>query len=207
MATLFLPPEMGRQLPGILSAWQEMSGSKFEYRLIVLHPGAPAPLKNNVAVTPFLLAHEPQTVGFLVEQKVRKLREQFLQLPAEEIVQRKGAEADLLFQDEVRPLFAYVPDTLPEGLDALPEAAWRARVLALECSFLDARKPLEKIRIGRHLHVDDIAQRLPKFSGEHLLLFHFSKLYSPDEVRTLVDARFGDPWRGRVHCLLDAPTS
>ena len=105
---------------------------------------------------------------------------------------------DDLFYEQVRPLFAYLPDTLPEGLDALPEAAWQARVMAVEATFLDDRKPLEKVRQGRHLCLDDILERLERFTGEHLLLFHFSKIYTPQEVAEIVARRLPQEWQERV---------
>ena len=202
LATLFVPAPMGPQFREIITRWQEMADSRFDYRVIELYPGAPAPLKHRMTVTPFELEHGIPTYGFLVEQAVEKLKPEHLNLPANEIARLKNEPGADLFYRECRPLVAYVPDTLPEGLDAMPQAAWNARVLLLEASFLDSRKPLEKVRKGRHLVLDDIVERLERFSGEHILLFHFSQIYKPDEVIPLVRNRLPDGWSDRVHCFI-----
>jgi len=203
MATIFVPPELGTRLPPILSAWQEMSESKFDYRLVLVHPGAPVPLRNKLTVTGFPLAHSPETLGFLVEETVTKLKEQHKSLSPLEIAARRKGDPDCdLFFELKKPLFAYVPDTLPEGLDTLPQEAWNARVLAVEASFLDGRKPVEKVRKGRHLLLNDIVERLSRFQGDNILLFHFSKIYRTDEIETIVSQGLPAEWRHRVHCFI-----
>ena len=202
LATIFVPPDMGSRLPAILNDWQDMAKSRFEYRIVRMFPGAPVPFKNNLTVTAVPLSHEPQTVGYLVEETVTKLKEEHKDLPPQRIAALKGEGRGDLFYQVIRPLVAYVSDTLPEGLDQLPDQVWQSKVLALEATFLDERKPLEKVRKGRHLVLDDILERLGRFEGEHLLLFHFSKLYTDDEIRSIVATRFPDDWKGRVHCFL-----
>jgi len=202
MATFFVPPSVGDALSTILSAWQEMAESRFDFRIVKAFPNSPLPLKNRVSVTPFPLDHVPACYGFLVEETVQKLKPIYDTLPAFEIAQRrKSGDKDLFFK-QVRPLIAYVPDTLPQGLDQMPEAAWKARVLAVECSFLDDRKPLEKVRKGKHLVLDDILERLDRFQGESILLFHFSRIYKPDEIRHIVEQRLPEEWRDRVALFL-----
>ncbi len=198
LATIFAPPAMAQGLSQLLKDWQRFSASTFDYRIIQCFPGAPVPLKNQTTVKALDLAHQPATVGYLVEETVQKLRAVHNTLPSYEIAMRKKRGDNDLFYEQVRPLFAYVPDTLPEGLDALPDEAWQARVLAVEATFLDDRKPLEKVRQGRHLRLDDILERLERFTGEHLLLFHFSKIYTPDEVRDIVTRRLPPEWLERV---------
>jgi len=202
MATLFIPPAMARPLTRVLSDWQEMSRTRFDFRLVQVHPNAPVPLRQGLTVTALALDHQPETFGFLVEESVQKLKEEYKNLPTAELVRRKAGPDRDLFYTLVRPLVAYIPDTLPEALDRLPDQVWKARVLALEASFLDQRKPMEKVRLGRHLHLDDVAARLMRFRGEHLLLFHFSRLYSPEEIPTLVRAGLPPEQASRVHCFL-----
>lgn len=202
IATFFVSPSVGETLPGLLENWQKMAKSRFDYRIVKVFPGAPVPLKNKVSVTPLELDHVPQCYGFLVEETVQKLKPIYNTLPAFEIAQRrKSGDKDLFFQ-QVRPLITYVPDTLPEGLDNLPEAAWNASVLAVECSFLDDRKPLDKVRKGKHLRLDDIIERLDRFHGEHILLFHFSRMYKTEEITEIVTQRLPDEWRDRVALFL-----
>jgi ribonuclease Z len=198
LATLFAPPAMAKDLANLLKEWQRFAASSFDYRIVQCYPNAPIPLKNQTTVTALELDHEPATVGYLVEETVQKLQPVHNTLPAYEIALRKKRGDNDLFYEQVRPLFAYLPDTLPEGLDALPDGAWQARVMAVEATFLDDRKPLEKVRKGKHIRLDDILERLERFTGEHLLLFHFSKIYTSEEVREIVTSRLPPEWVDRV---------
>jgi ribonuclease Z len=202
LATLYVAPDLAHHIKELLDRWQQMSNSVFDYRIVQCFPGAPLPLKNNIAVTAFPLAHSPPTSGFLVEETVQKLMPQYNTLPAYEIINRKKEGEENLFYKLVRPLLAFLPDTLPEGLDEAPEAVWKARVLALEATFLDDRKPMAKVRAGRHLHLDDIIARLDRFEGEYLLLFHFSKIYTEEEIRTIVFSRVPSSYHDRIRLFL-----
>jgi len=201
-ATLFVPHTVGPPLRDLLPAWAQMAGTQFDYVLVELHPGAPVPLRQNITVTPFETEHRIQTFGFLIEETITKLKPEFLDLPKEEIAAARKSGRPDLFSKDLRPLFAYVPDTLPSALDRLPDNAWNARVLMVESTFLDDRKPIQKIRLGNHVRLDDITGRLHRFHGEHVVLFHFSRLYKAEEIPGIVDAAIPPEMRGRVHCFL-----
>ncbi|MBM4372762.1 MAG: MBL fold metallo-hydrolase, partial [Deltaproteobacteria bacterium] len=120
-------------------------------------------------------------------------------LEGEEIARlRRTLPHDEVFERVRTPLVAYVPDTLPEALDAMPEGCWAAQVLLVECTFLDDRKPLEKIRQGAHVHLDDLVARLDRFHGGAIVPFHFSRSYEAGEIPALLEARVPAPWRERV---------
>ncbi len=208
LATLFVPPSMAQPLSAFLSDWQKMSASKFDYRIVMACPGAPIPLRGSLTVIPFELSHVPETQGYVVLESVRKLKAENRHLTSEEIVQKKGLpDFDDLFEIRNRPLVAFIPDTLPEGLDHLPGEVWDSRILLVESSFLDDRKPLEAVRKGRHLVLDDILERLGRFRGEHLVLFHFSRIYAQDEIAAIVAARVPPEWKERVTCFLPTPAT
>lgn len=201
-ASLLVPAGIGEPLRRTLQTWQDLAGSRFDYQVFELHPGAAVPLKAGITVTPFEVDHSIQTFGFLVEETVTKLKRQYVSLPTEEIARARSAgDRDMFFAD-VRPLFAYVPDTLPSGLDRLPDSAWNARILMVESSFLDDRKPLRKIRLGNHVRLDDITARLDRFHGQHVVLFHFSRIYRVDEIEGIVRSQLPEQWLDRVHCFL-----
>jgi ribonuclease Z len=201
-ASLFVPHSAGQALRELLRTFAAFAGSTFEYRVFDLHEGAAVPLKNGITVTPFATDHVIQTFGFLVEESVTKLRPECADLPQKQIAAARREGRSDVFYTEVRPILAYVPDTLPSVLDRLPDNAWKARILMIESSFLDDRKPLAKIRLGNHVRVDDVAQRVHRFQGENIVLFHFSRMYGRDEIPDLVAAAFPEPFKHRVHCFL-----
>ena len=73
-----------------------------------------------------------------------------------------------------------------------------SRVLILEATFLDDRKPIEAARAGCHVHLDEILERAERFTGDHLVLMHVSQLYRPDEVAGILDRRVPPGLRARI---------
>ena len=67
---------------------------------------------------------------------------------------------------EERVELAYVTDTLISAFDHAPEL-FDARVLVMECTFLDERKSLEGARAGCHIHLDELIERADEFANEH----------------------------------------
>jgi ribonuclease Z len=198
---LHCPPDLAPHLLAGLKAAERAQGFDFDYRLLVLHPGVDADLGKDLTVSPLPLQHKIQTFGYLFTRRVQKLKEQWHGLSGEEIQRRKNAGEDL-FREEQRPLLAYLPDTLPEGLDALPDQVFAASTLMVECTFLDERKPMEAVKKGAHIHLDDLLPRLvERFRGDDLVLFHISRLYRPEEVQEILARRLPPALQGRVQVL------
>lgn len=135
--------------------------------------------------------HPVPTLGYLVFERVEKLKADLRGLSGEEIKERKragGAAAAALFDVEERPLLAYLTDTLPEALKRSPEAM-RAKVLILECTFLNDVKPVRVARAGCHIHLDELMAVAHTLRNEHVVLMHFSQIYTPREVHAILERR------------------
>lgn len=102
-----------------------------------------------------------------------------------------------------RSELAYATDTLVSVLDHAP-ALYRARVLILEATFLDGRKPMEAVHAGCHIHLDEWIERAERFENEHIVLMHVSQMYRPDEVDAILDARVPPALRPRIRPLVPA---
>jgi ribonuclease Z len=74
----------------------------------------------------------------------------------------------------------------------------QARVLIVECTFLDERKTLEAARSGCHIHLDELIERADRFANEHVVLMHFSQLYHPGEVAQILDRRVPPALRAKI---------
>ena len=145
-------------------------------------------LHSDLWVRSFSTFHPVPSVGYQFFRRVRKLKDEFKRLSGEEIRDlRQHAAGEMFFlQDNLE--LAYATDTLVEVLDKNPEL-YRSRVLVLECSFLDDRKSLRDTRAGCHIHLDELLERASLFQNEHVVLMHFSQLYSPAEVHAILEQR------------------
>jgi len=200
---VFMPEDLASELPTALRSFGALHHWPLQVEIIPMKPGDMHDLGGHRWVRAIRTLHPVPSLGFIFFRRVQKLKPEFLELPGEEIRDRRIRGDDLFIQHEYLD-FAYVTDTLPEVLDQNPEL-YNVSTLVLECTFLDERKSIENARAGCHIHLDELLPHIPKFQNESVVLMHFSQLYSPEEVHEVFDARCPPEYRDRFR--LFAPKS
>ena len=132
----------------------------------------------------------------MIVRRVARLKPELVGLTGPEIAARRRAGEEVSAYDD-RLELAYATDTLVSALDHAPEL-YKARVLIVECTFLDQRKSLEATRAGCHIHLDELCERADLFENEHVVLMHFSQLYRPDEIPRILASRVPPKLRARI---------
>ncbi|MEY4546280.1 MAG: hypothetical protein RL685_2475 [Pseudomonadota bacterium] len=184
---LFLPAEIAESVCEALTLFSR--GQRYELRIVAeaLLPGDEREVRPGLHVRAFRTHHSGPSLGYQFFTRVPKLKPEFLDLPGKEIALRRK-RGDDLFVHEERLELAYATDTLLRVLETTPSLL-RTRVLILECSFLDERKPLASVHAGGHVHLDELLERAADFQNEALVLMHFSQLYAPAEVHEILQRR------------------
>lgn len=182
-----LPAAIEEALQETLEALSRLMRHPLPVQLLPMAAGAEHQLRPDLWVRAFRTHHPVPSLGFLFFRRVDKLRREFLALSGQEIGRRRKAGEDL-FDTVERLELAYATDTLVRVIDTAPEIL-RARVLVLECTFLDERKSIETAHAGCHIHLDEIIEAADRFENEHLVLMHFSQIYRPDEVHDILRRR------------------
>jgi len=206
--TYVVPRHAVEPLGRLFAAWRDLDRSELAHTLVGIGPGERHPLRAGVAAEAFAVPHTVPALGYVVFTANRRLDPRFAGLDQTELARLARAGERLSLVDE-EPALAFLGDTRIEGLDAHP-AVRRAKVLVLECTFLDERVPAADARTLGHVHLDEIAERADWFENEAILLTHFSQRYHADEVHALVARRLPAHLRERVVVLdpsaaLDAP--
>ena len=135
-------------------------------------------------------------MGYVVYDRRFKLKEEYHGLPGDKI--RDLRLSGVQITHEMRtPMLAYTGDTSPAGLDGCP-AAFEAKVLITEMSFIRPNHRREKIHKFGHMHLDDFVERADRFENELIICAHLSTRYHPQEVRRAVEARLPPRLRQRV---------
>lgn len=193
---VFAPTPVAEGLPAALTGFGGLHRWPLEVEAIGMEPGDEFQLRKDLWVRAFQTFHPVPSLGYLFFKRVQKLRAEFKALPGPEIgrLRREGAD---IFDTAEHLELAYATDTLPEVLRHTPEL-YTARVCILECTFLDARKPLAKARAGCHIHLDELLLHAERFENEALILMHFSQLYRPDEVPGLLAERCPPEFMSRI---------
>lgn len=197
---IYCPASVRETLQQILDAWSTLDSDASRCELIGVEPGARMPLSGDRWFETFASSHRVDTIGYLLIRQRRKLKAHLHGMDGTEIAARvrSGEEIhDVIEIDEV----CFPGDTGIEVVDREPRVR-KARLLLLECTFIGERPGRSWAKRSGHIHLEDIAERAEHFENEAILLTHFSKRYSPQQIREAVDAQLPGPLRERVQLLI-----
>ena len=198
--TLYVPAPAVEDVRRLLLIMQRLDRGRMVCQLNGLEAGAEIELARENVVTAHATTHTIPSLGYIVWDRRRKLKEEYHGLAGEQIrdLRQSGVEVTR----EVRtPLLAYTGDTSPAGLDAC-DAAFKAKILITEMSFIRPNHRREKIHKFGHMHLDDFVERAERFHNEMIICSHFSTRYHPQEVRRLVDTKIPAGLRERMKLWL-----
>ncbi|MCE9575148.1 MAG: MBL fold metallo-hydrolase [Deltaproteobacteria bacterium] len=191
-----MPAEIVDDVRGALTAMSALQRWPLEIEAIGMQPGDEIALKGDLRLRAFKTYHPVPSLGYAVVRRVSKLKPEFAHLPGAEIGARRKA-GEPLFDELTHVELVYATDTLVQVLDREPALA-EARVLILECTFLDDRKSRDAARAGCHIHLDELIDRAELITNPHVVLMHFSQLYRPDEIRPILAQRLPPDLMARV---------
>ena len=118
--TIYLPAEAVEDVEALLRAFQRLDRGRMPAELVGLKPGDEIELSRELVVKAFATRHTIPSLGYLVWERRKKLKPEYQDLTGEQIrdLRLSGVEVSA----EIRiPKVAYLGDTSPPGLDALPE--------------------------------------------------------------------------------------
>ena len=191
--TIYVPAQMAEALTAMLSSWEKVQRYPLLGPVIAVEPGMRLALSPSVFLEPFRTYHPVPSNGYVVVHEKKRLKAEFIGRPGPELAQLKRAGETI--EEVVREsVFAVSGDTLVEVVDKQPHIL-EVDTLMLECTFLDAKKPLSDARAGGHIHLSELMERAHLFKNRRLVLSHTSQLHRPDEVAGLLA-----PFAAKVAC-------
>lgn len=193
---IYVPEEIVEFVDRMLKSWQRLDRGRMLCQLIGVKPGDEFELSREHLVTAFDTKHTVPSRGYIIWERRRKLKPEFVGLSGDQIRDLRYSGIDV--SGEVRtPLVCYCGDTAPEGLDADP-AIYRSKVLITEMTFFRPEHRRDKIHKFGHTHLDDLVERADRFQNELIILGHFSTRYSDRQAKSAIDKRLPDSLRPRV---------
>ncbi|MAT26468.1 MAG: ribonuclease Z [Sandaracinus sp.] len=193
---VYMPASIVDTVKAALGPMSQLQRYDLAIDAVGMKPGDERKLRADLWVRAFRTHHPVPSLGYLFFDRVEKLRAEFRDLPGPEIGRRRKAGEDL-FERQERLELAYATDTLVRVLETAPEIR-RARVLVMECTFLDEKKSLEASRAGCHVHLDELLEVADTLENEHVVLMHFSQIYTPREVHAILAERCPPSLRERL---------
>lgn len=196
---IYAPEESIQALSDGLAAFNRGQHRQMHLHFVPCAPGSEGLLYGDLHYRAFRTLHSVPSLGYQLFRRVKKLKEEFHELPPIEIATRRK-RGDDMFEEVERLEFAYATDTLIDVLDREP-TLYRSKTLVLECTFLDDKKSMDGARAKSHVHLDEIIARAERFENEHLVLMHFSQLYQPRQVHDILKSRLPPELASRVRVL------
>ena len=197
---IYLPHVSVEPVKRLLSAFQSLDHGRMPVDLIGVAPGDEVELSRELVVQVFATKHTVPSLGFLVWERRKKLKPEYSDLTGEQIrdIRLSGIEVS----KEIRlPKVAYLGDTAPMGLDAVPDV-YKAEILITEMTFVAPNERADKIHKYGHTHLDDIIARADRFENECVILSHFSTRLHPETIQKIVEKRLPECLRGRIKIWL-----
>jgi ribonuclease Z len=198
--TIYAPEPTVPYLDRLLRIWERLDRGRMRCELRGIKPGDEVELSRENVVSVFATKHTIPSVGYLVWERRKKLKDEFLQLSGNEIRDLRLAGTEVT--REVRtPLVAFLGDTAPEGLDAFPPV-YEAQVLILEVTFVAPSHRKDKIHKFGHTHLDDLIERADRFKNDVVIASHFSTRYHAERIQKMIDRRVPDSLKAKLKLWL-----
>jgi ribonuclease Z len=198
--TIYLPDMAIEPVERILRQVSRLDRGRLPCTLLPARPGDEIQLSRELVITVSATRHTVPSLGFVVWERRRKLKPEYVDLPGTAIrdLRLGGTEVTR----EIRlPRLAYLGDSSPEGLDACP-AMYEAEVLILEMTFVAPSHRKERIHKFGHMHLDDVVERREKLQNELVIAAHFSTRYHTRQIERYVQRALPDMLGGRLHLWL-----
>lgn len=191
---LRLPGGTARTHPAAVDGWrkivalhEELEGVRYDARVEPMEPGSRVSLRRDLEVEAFEADHRVPTLAFVASEIRNRLRPD-LAGRSEAEIRDAASRGESVAERVAVPIVAYSGDTAAGIFDRAPRSFFTAKVLLLECSFVEERDR-ERSTEWKHLHLDEIAERADLFENEVVVLTHLTLRTSPEEIRRTIGRR------------------
>lgn len=199
-ATLVCDKRIAPDIHALMEGVSRLERQRTPYEIIALEEDERLEIKNNLYLQGFAVEHTAPSFAFTIIERRTKLLEELVGLPQEKLRELK-ARGQEITRELFIPLLTYIADTEPGAHLIRPEVL-QSRIVICECTFFDAEHR-SRARIGKHMHVEDIAEWLGVLEAEHLVLHHISRRTHMASARARLQELLSDEQMARVHLLMD----
>jgi ribonuclease Z len=197
--TVYVPAEAADDVRELMRVQSRLTGSGMQLAIRGLAIGEELRFSRTHMVRAHAAPHRVAARGYEFLEVRHRLRSEYEGRTRDEIVElrRERVQVD---EQYVRSVLFYTGDC-DRGMLETGDALFRSEVLMIECSFiLDGHQ--ERAAQYRHIHLDDIAEFADRFENELVVLTHFSRRYSREDIRAAVRRRLPKTLHERVRLAL-----
>jgi ribonuclease Z len=202
--TVLAPVELVKPIRDLVRVWGHIEGHVSPAVVVGLEPGQDHRVRRDLVVRAFATNHGAPALGYCVIETRRKLKPEFADLSGPQLVQLKQQGTEIEYELEV-PLVCCPGDTA-DGPHFDVDVVRRSRVMLLECTFFEPDH-IRRARVGKHLHVRDLAQLMKRLENPHIVLSHLSRRTSIRQARHYLREAVDKNAMERISFLMERPRS
>lgn len=198
--TILAPENLLEPIKDIINAWGKLDGNQIPVKLVGVKPGDEHQIKPNLFTRVFPTKHSRGSVGYTVIERRKKLKPEYAELHARELVElkKKGVQID---DPKEIPLVTYLGDTRYVDFSQLDYIA-ASRIMIAECTFF-ADEHIERADAGRHMHIDEFVRLISRLDNEHIIITHMTQRTGINEIRKILRQKLSSERYEKIILLMD----
>lgn len=198
--TVLVPKDLEGPADAMLKCWREVERQGTPYKLIGMVPGQTHQVRKDFIIRALETHHGGGSLGYCLISVREKLKAEFMGRPGQELAALRKSGVEIQYRTEV-PQVCYLGDTTAGRVFDNPDVQ-NAEVLITECTFFDATHRT-RAKVGKHLHIDQFVDLLPKLKNQQIIITHVSRRTSLRRAKKTLAKKVGEEQMARIHFLMD----
>jgi ribonuclease Z len=194
---VFVPSEAADDFRALMALHEKLEDTGYDIDIVGVGVGDTVSIGKGREVRGHRATHRVAARGYEFLEVRHRLRPEYAGREDISALRHAGVK---VAEDYRQALLFYTGDT-DRGILEAGESIFRAEVLIIECSFI-ADGHQERAAKYRHIHFDDIAEFAERFENHTIVLTHFSRRYSREEILDGIRRRCPAILRDRLRLAL-----
>ena len=198
--TVIVPRELERPIDAMLKCWRDVERQGTPYKLIPISAGQMYEVRRDFGIRAYQTHHGGPSLGYGLISIREKLKAEYLGTPGPELAAMKKRGIEIQYRVEV-PMVVFLGDTTAGPVFDETDVQ-NAQILITECTFYDTDHRA-KAKAGRHLHIEQFAEIVPRLKNEQIILTHVSRRTGIRRAKHLLRKMVGSERMKNISFLMD----
>jgi len=198
--TVLLPQELRDPVDRLLKCWRDVERQGTPYTLVPMEPNQLYEVRRDFGIRAVATHHGGASLGYILLSIREKLKSEFMGKTGPELANLKKEGVEIQYRLEV-PLLAFLGDTTAGAVFDHPDVQ-NAETLITEVTFFESDHRT-KAKAGRHLHLEQFVEILPKLKNKQIIIGHVSRRTGIRRARNMLRRRVGEERMQNIQFMMD----
>jgi len=199
---VYVPAETAGDFRTLMKLHEKLEDVEYDIEIVGVEAGESIRFGRTHAVRGHRATHRVPARAYEFLEIRHHLKKEYAGLEGHQLAALRQAGKEVS-EEALHPILFYTGDT-DRGILEESEAIYKAEVLMIECSFV-APGHEDRAARYRHIHFEDIVEFADRFENGLVVLTHFSRRYSREEIRDSIRRRCPAGLRERLRLALPEP--